>query len=710
MPKSSPSEPSSPRIGRSQSVRTALLAIVGLLAAMLITGLGYELTQSWQKHSAANNLDEANVAGNKLVAGIYQVLLERLATNNALQAEIPVAAARAQIEARRKAAEEGYSGGLTTLLAQDFPNKTALVQELTRATEKAHEFRQRADTQLSLPKMQREPDLLKGYVPTMTAFINASLKVWSAALLATSNTDTLIARYAQLKVLGWKLREISGLERAVVATAIAGGKPIPPEALQQIAGYRAQVAFAWAQLKDLAADESTPPTIKAAIAGATERYFGGFEPLADKMRQLSQDGATYTMTANEWVETTNPQIDSLLEIMYASARASEERTATLKSDAFQGLVIGAAALLLGLAAMAGCGYVVIGRVTAPLGRICATVRRLADGDLEVQVTDGARRDEIGEVARAVEVFKKNALTAQRLEAERHEGEQRTRDEKQRAMQALARGFEAKVGSLVQALSSAATEMEATAQSMSATAEQTNQQSATVAAAAERASANVQTVATAAEELSSSIAEIGRQVARSSSSAGKAVEDAKHTDAVVQALATGAQKIGDVVSLISNIAAQTNLLALNATIEAARAGEAGKGFAVVASEVKSLANQTAKPTDEITGQISQIQAATKEAVVAIQGISGVIREISEIAATIASAIEEQDAATQEIARNVQQAAAGTQEVTSNISSVKRAATDAGTAASQVLGAAGKLSQQAAQLTAEVDAFLSGVKAA
>jgi ABC-type transporter Mla subunit MlaD len=276
--------------------------------------------------------------------------------------------------------------------------------------------------------------------------------------------------------------------------------------------------------------------------------------------------------------------------------------------------------------------------------------------------------------------------------------------------ALLRDFEQTAGSLVGTVASAATQLRNTAQSLAATTEQTTVQSASVAAAVEQASVNVQTVASAAEELSSSIAEIARQVAQSSAIAGRAVEDAQRTDAIVKTLASGAQKIGDVVGLISSIAGQTNLLALNATIEAARAGDAGKGFAVVASEVKSLANQTARATGDISAQIAEIQGATSEAVQAIESIVQTITELSRIAASIAAAVEEQGAATQEIARNVQEAASGTREVTSHIEGVSRGAQETASAAAQVLGAAGNLSQQAETMRTDVGRFIGAVKAA
>ncbi len=275
---------------------------------------------------------------------------------------------------------------------------------------------------------------------------------------------------------------------------------------------------------------------------------------------------------------------------------------------------------------------------------------------------------------------------------------------------LAADFQSKVGQLVAVLAESSKALEGTAQSMASTADVTTSQSATVAAAAEEASASVQTVAASAEELTSSIGEISRQVTQSAQITGKAVQEARRTDEIVRALSEGADKIGQVVDLITNIAGQTNLLALNATIEAARAGEAGRGFAVVASEVKSLAQQTARATEEIGAQIAQVQSATNDAVEAIRGITGTIEEVSGIAATIAAAVEEQGAATAEIARNVQQVSESTQEVTSNITGVSKAAQDASVAVSHVLGNANDVSNQASRLSAEVDGFVASLRSA
>ena len=356
------------------------------------------------------------------------------------------------------------------------------------------------------------------------------------------------------------------------------------------------------------------------------------------------------------------------------------------------------------------GWLVDRDLAGSLGRLRSAMVALARGDLATAIPGAERRDEVGAMAKAVQVFKDSMGRAERLTAEQEQAKAAAAAAQREAMLRTADTFEAKVGKLVETVSTAAGELQATAQSMSSTATQTNSQAMTVAAAAEEASAGVATVAAAAEELAASIGEIGRQVTQSSKITGQAVVDAQRTDAIVRALAEGAEKIGHVVGLISTIAGQTNLLALNATIEAARAGDAGKGFAVVASEVKSLANQTAKATEEIGAQIAQIQAATKEAVAAIRNITGTIEQVSAISVSIAAAIEQQDAATAEIARNVQQTAQSAQSVTATISGVSQAANDTGAAAEQVLGAASGLSTQAEQLNDEVHRFVADVRAA
>ncbi|SDA26689.1 Methyl-accepting chemotaxis protein [Methylobacterium sp. UNC378MF] len=372
------------------------------------------------------------------------------------------------------------------------------------------------------------------------------------------------------------------------------------------------------------------------------------------------------------------------------------------------MTVSALGMLAGLLAAV---FIATVGITRPLDRLVKVLERMAQGEIDADIEEAARRDEIGAVGRAVEGIKAMVARKAAEEAEvKRRADEAAAAERRRTMIELADGFERAVGGIVGMVSSSATELQATAQTMTSSATETASQSTTVAAAAEEAAANVQTVAAAAEELGTSVQEIGRQVLGSASLAQTAVGEADETQHLVQALSQAATRIGDMVGLISNIAGQTNLLALNATIEAARAGEAGRGFAVVAAEVKDLAAQTARATEEISQQIGQIQGVTGQAVSAIDTIAARIREIDAVATTIAAAVEQQGAATQEIVRNVSQAAAGTDEVTSNITGVAKASEETGAAAAQVLGAAGELSRQSEYLGTEVSRFLGTVRAA
>jgi methyl-accepting chemotaxis protein len=495
------------------------------------------------------------------------------------------------------------------------------------------------------------------------------------------------------------------IEAAVLMTPPGGDASKALDSLKQTMDARDK---AWQTYYPAMVSSDQEKAFAAEITKDWSDYSAMWDRMSDLLKKGDRDGAMALNSGDSLV--VMGKLRNALDADITLNTKGGDDAAQQGADAYTSarlwifIALGAALVLCSAAA-----FMIINGVSKPITAITEAMKKLAGHDLTTTITSVGRKDEIGAMAAAVQVFKDNMIEADRLTVAQ-EAERQIRDKRSSTLDMLTRTFETKVGQLVGTLSSAATEMEATARSMTSTAEDTNVQSSAVAAAAQQASVNVQTVASAAEELSSSIAEISRQVAHSTKIATKAVDDAKRTDITVQALATGAQKIGEVVTLIQDIAGQTNLLALNATIEAARAGDAGKGFAVVASEVKSLANQTAKATEEISGQIDQIRDATQQAVTAIREITATIDSISEVATAIAAAVEQQGAATQEIARNVQQAAAGTQDVTTNISSVKTASTATGDAASQVLGAAGELAAQAEHLTSEVNTFLIEVKAA
>ncbi|MDN5004487.1 methyl-accepting chemotaxis protein [Bradyrhizobium sp. GCM10027634] len=408
---------------------------------------------------------------------------------------------------------------------------------------------------------------------------------------------------------------------------------------------------------------------------------------------------------NEEISVLADQIINFAKQSSANARAAAEAEAA--SVAQTSFVTG---VLVALLLIGACIFSVFS-IARPMRALTVAMEKLAGGDFSVVLPGLGRKDEVGEVAGAVEKFKIVSERKAREEAEaKMRQDQIAAEQRKLEMHRLADGFEGAVGEIVGTVSSASAELEASATTLTSTAERAQRLTTVVAAASEEASTNVQSVASATEELSSSITEISRQVQESARVASEAVGQARTTTERVSELSKAATRIGDVVELINTIAGQTNLLALNATIEAARAGEAGRGFAVVASEVKALAEQTAKATGEIGQQIAGIQTATQESVGAIKDISDTIERLSEISSTIAAAVEEQGAATQEISRNVAQAAQGTQQVSSNITEVQRGASETGSASSQVLSAAQMLSGDSNRLKLEVDKFLGTVRAA
>jgi methyl-accepting chemotaxis protein len=532
-----------------------------------------------------------------------------------------------------------------------------------------------------------------------TGFLTSSLLTASLKSVNERRLQSII----ELNAVQDAVHRIRTNVLASLAMAAARSKAAQAAALEQ--RTLAEQGIARYLASDLDPEEKKLAEEFAQAFSVFEGAFGRtLSLLAANDKEAAMDN--FISNAGPRYETVNSLLGKL-NTTQRQATTTEYNTARHVANRTVSVSIGL--LVIGVLFAGATCFLIRRSITGSIDRVIVTMDQLADGALATEIPERSRSDEIGNIFRALAIFRDKLREAATTQRQRDE-ELAARELRTQRLGELVGNFQGKAQQMVGQLASSATELQSTAGSMSGIAGRSTEQSATVSTAARGASAGIATVATAAEQLAASIGEISRQVGQSTQVAGKAQADANRTDAIVRALAAGAQQIGDVVSLINNIAGQTNLLALNATIEAARAGDAGKGFAVVAGEVKSLASQTAKATGEIGQQVAQIQAATREAVTAIQSIAATVAEISQVSGAIAAAVEQQGAATQEIARNVQHVAAGTQEVTRTIAGVAEGANETGLAAELVLGAASGLSRQAEELKCEVEQFTAGVKAA
>ncbi|MDV6329536.1 methyl-accepting chemotaxis protein [Asticcacaulis sp. 201] len=567
---------------------------------------------------------------------------------------------------------------------------------------KFQDFRIKTKLLLLIAMMSLVTAGIAGFGVTKITFLNQSLKtvdtVDSAATLgARMNQNTIIMNRSEYRVA-------------------ADPSPETIKAAREVADKNIK------QFKErLAKSAETADADEKAQLGNIEAEYTRYLTELNKTYQLAERASGQVSLTDaqravvDQVKASRARADKLQAAVKAYVDHVDDRGTKTANDA---KAQGNAAIMIMIAvAISGIVFgIITGMLLAnfgisiPLNRSVDELRKLADGRLDTLVTGADRGDECGDIAKGLAVFRDNAVRARDLEAEAVNQKQLAEVNRKKMMLQLADDFEKSVGAIVSLVSSAATEMQASATQLSATAQEASAQSVAVSAAAEEAGANVTSVASSAEELGASVSEIGRQVERSSQISNEAVKEASRVASVVTELNTVASSIGSVVEMINTIAGQTNLLALNATIESARAGEAGKGFAVVASEVKQLAGQTSKATTDISEKIALIQDATTRAVSAIEGISNTIADINNTSTVIASAVEQQGAATREIVQAVTQASIGTSEVTSNITGVAQAAEETGDAASQVLSASSELAGQAERLHREMDKFLTTVRAA
>jgi methyl-accepting chemotaxis protein len=694
----------------SMTAKSFLLGAFAALALLLLGFAGFNGFGAIAGYRANESFLATNAIEELLLRVAADFSIERGLSNAPLHAPGALSAEkRAEIVGVRARADVAFRDGVGRL--RQVPEMAPFlhrIEELERSYGEYETFRLRVDQALAAPFASRPPELVSKFAPAITSLIDRVGTLRTTLEALTQVPDAELARLVELRHLVAVMAEEAGRERFVFGGNIAQRRPFSRDDVRQFSEHRGHIQLVWDAVEAIRQRGDLPASLSGAITGVDEEFMHKLSDLRAAVLARAEDGQ-YPLSGREWVDRSGVALATILKLADETGNVARGAAETAAARSRWQAAFYLALMIVAFAIAGGGIALMLRRVIRPLVAMTDAVERLAKGDKTVAVPAAERGDEVGRMAAAVLVFKQNLIANEELQTQQAQANEAKMRRAQRLEQVM-RGFEAKVGGLVESLATASGEMETTAQSMSSTAEQTNRQAMKVASFAEETSVNVQTVASATEELTSSINEIGRRATASSEIAGRAVSDAKRTDGVAQALAAGAQKIGEVVKLINEIAGQTSLLALNATIEAARAGEAGRGFAVVASEVKLLATQTASATGEIEALIRKIQESSNEAVAAIQGIGGTIDEMDHIAGSIATAVEEQASATQEISRSVQQAARGTEAVSANIVQVKQASAESGAAAGRLLGAASQLSRDSAELRAEVDGFLADVKAA
>jgi methyl-accepting chemotaxis protein len=616
----------------------------------------------------------------------------------------------AQLDAIAKAvqsADAAFANARTAVNA--LRDGATIVEGLNQAAAKLSDVRVATDRALGAPMSARDASVVKGFLPGVAQTVAIVEPLLNRLENQVATADASLTALLNVARTAQDLRVSAGGRAAAMSLAISTRRPLTATEISSVDRAQGRVDLDRERIEAGVDQIGSPARLAKPLKDAVDAYFGRAAPWLEKEMSAARGDGKYGINSDELAATIVPAVQSFFAVRDAALAEAAERAGAARDGALMMLALAGLAVLVLIGVLAGVTVMLRRRVITPLATLTEVVSDLAAGRHEVTIPAIERTDEIGTMAKSLQVFKE-ALVAKKVADEAAAVEADAKIQRGQRVDKITRDFESMIGEIVEIVSSASTDLEVSAGTLTSNAERSEQLTTMVAAASEEASTNVQSVASATEEMSSSVNEISRQVQDSARIASEAVEQAQKTNDRVGELAKAAARIGDVVELINTIAGQTNLLALNATIEAARAGESGRGFAVVASEVKALAEQTAKATGEISQQISGIQAATQDSVGAIKEIGATIGRMSEIASTIASAVEEQGAATQEISRNVQQAAHGTQQVSSNIADVQRGASETGSASSQVLTAAKSLSGESSRLKREVSKFLSSVRAA
>jgi methyl-accepting chemotaxis protein len=692
-------------------IGAVLHALFGLMLILITGALLVPIHRDLQQRAESQTASANARAAVAVFTALQAVRVERGPTRTMLERGEPASAEFIALTFELRA---NSRLALTTVIRECalidcVGSKKDIFAGLSNSVEKLVAIRKEVDSALRVPLSNRRPNIAADFNLASTDLVDRLEGMFGVLDEKVRMIDAETSELIEIKQLAWLARDGIGLERNFLSEGLIAGR-FSPAALKRTIELRAQAEVTWPLVRQLAARPDIPKEVAEAVQAAQEEAFAKYERIRRAVYEAIVGGQPARESADELIKNSNMALDRLAQVSNAALTAAERHAGLKFDEANRNLMLHSTTLVLALLAGLVGFAVVVRRVTRPIRAITVIMRRLADGDATVAVPGTTRRDEIGEMAAAVEIFRENAIERQRLAMEHMSTEQRAANQRKVELHKFADQFEGVLGHIVKVVSSSADELHAVATTLVDTAQTTQELAEKVAIASQDASKNVLSVSSTTDEMTSSATDISLRANQAAAIAREAVAQAAKTNAGVSELSYAGERIGAVVRLISDIAGQTNLLALNATIEAARAGESGRGFAVVAAEVKSLATQTGSATKEIGIQIAGMQTATQEAVVTIKDIDATIAKVCEISAVIHDAIQQHAAATQEIARYADDAGKQTAEVARNISSVSHKAFETGTASAQVLSATRVLSEEASKLRAEVDKFLTELRAA
>jgi methyl-accepting chemotaxis protein len=693
------------------SASVLLKSVIMLMAICVVTALSVSGLDSWARMRAAGRVSAIADASASAFKAMHNLHTDGSTTNRTLNGPSSIAPGIEKfLHGIRDTEMPALRSAADLLPGIEFAERATLLPALNQLAEKLTALQAESWDALHKPKKARRATLSKDYADVDDALLVTLEKVSANLAAAVNHNDPVIDQLLSIKQAAWLLRSTAGEASDLVSTGLMSTGSTTLETQLAYTKLVGGIDATWRALESSTWGMQLSPGLVGAMASAKTAYFDPqYMALRDRLMDAVAVGASTEITADQWTPLTVERLVSAVAVAERALDEARGHAAIQQSAAVRSLILQVLLLACALAVAVGSLMLVSRRVIRPLHAIRDAMLKVASGDLSADAGHAGRHDEIGALAAALGTFKHQA--AEKAQIERQERE-RNADaaSRQHAVDAYIEEFDSQVRQTLIQLRDASNAMRTTSDGMAAVSMQTNASVQVAAKASDQASINVQNVASASEQLSASIGDISRQAAHAAGIASRAVDRARETDGTVQGLAVSANRIGEVVGLINDIASQTNLLALNATIEAARAGEAGRGFAVVAAEVKSLASQTAKATDDISEQIADIQKVAGEAIDAIKGIGAIIGEVNEVATSIAAAVEQQGAATQQITRSTRQAAQGTKNVSDNIVGVSAGADAAGAAAQNVKTASETLGAQTQQLRGQVDDFLGKIRTA